>query len=117
MRPRYFWDTPNRVNAHPTDVVSESGPAFEHRVLRSAPEAQDIVQDVWLRWRSTDRSAVLDPRQPEVERFRCQVDGKHKKNGQICWRDKPSVSDLESSSLADFFAFICARAPSTQIPV
>ena len=75
MRPRYFWDTPNRVNAHPTDVVSENGPAFEHRVLRSAPEAQDIVQDVWLRWRSTDRSAVLDPRQPEVELFRCQVDG------------------------------------------
>ena len=76
MRPRYFWDTPNRVNAHPTDVVSESGPAFEHRILGSAPEAQDIVQDVWLRWRSTDRSAVLDPRQPEVELFRCQVDGK-----------------------------------------
>jgi len=48
MRPRYFWDTPNRVNAHPTDVVSESGPAFEHRILGSAPEAQDIVQDVWF---------------------------------------------------------------------
>ena len=75
-RSRYFWDSRNRVNAHLTDVVSESGPAFEHCILGSAPEAQDIVQDVWLRWRSTDRSAVLDPRQPEVKLFRCQVDGK-----------------------------------------
>ena len=29
-----------------------------------------------------------------------------KKNGQIRWREKPSVSDLESSSLAGFFALI-----------
>jgi Sigma-70 region 2 len=73
---QYFSDTPNRLNAHIMEVVSESGPAFEHRILGSAAEAQDIVQDVWLRWRSTDRSAVLDPRQLEVELFRCQVDGK-----------------------------------------
>ena len=33
-------------------------------------------------------------------------DGLHKKTGQICWREKLSVSDLESSSLAGFFAFI-----------
>src|SRR5580658_11052393 len=29
-----------------------------------------------------------------------------KKTGQICLREKPSVSDLESSSLAGFFALI-----------
>src|SRR5215472_10971051 len=29
-----------------------------------------------------------------------------KKTGQICWREKHSVSDLELSSLAGFFAFI-----------
>jgi RNA polymerase sigma-70 factor (ECF subfamily) len=32
-----------------------------YRMLRSAAEAEDIVQDVWLRWQTTDRSMVLDP--------------------------------------------------------
>src|ERR1044072_12761 len=32
-----------------------------YRMLGSAAEAEDIVQDVWLRWQGTDRSAVLDP--------------------------------------------------------
>jgi hypothetical protein len=29
-----------------------------------------------------------------------------KKTGQICWHEKHSVSDIELSSLAGFFAFI-----------
>jgi RNA polymerase sigma factor (sigma-70 family) len=32
-----------------------------YRMLRSAAEAEDIVQDVWLRWQTADRSAVRDP--------------------------------------------------------
>ena len=32
-----------------------------YRMLGSAAEAEDIVQDVWLRWQSTNRSAVQDP--------------------------------------------------------
>ena len=64
------------MNADTTEVVSASGPTFEHRILGSAAEAQDVVQDVWLRWRFTDCSAVPDPRQAEVELSRCQVDGK-----------------------------------------
>jgi RNA polymerase sigma-70 factor (ECF subfamily) len=31
------------------------------RMLGSAAEAEDIVQDVWLRWQSTNRSAVENP--------------------------------------------------------
>ena len=31
-----------------------------YRILASAAEAEDIVQDVWLRWQTTDRSMVLD---------------------------------------------------------
>jgi RNA polymerase sigma-70 factor (ECF subfamily) len=31
-----------------------------YRVLGSVSEAEDVVQDVWLRWQGTDRSAVLD---------------------------------------------------------
>jgi RNA polymerase sigma-70 factor (ECF subfamily) len=30
-------------------------------MLGSAAEAEDIVQDVWLRWQTADRSVVLDP--------------------------------------------------------
>ena len=32
-----------------------------YRMLGSAVEAEDIVQDVWLRWQTTDRSVVQDP--------------------------------------------------------
>lgn len=32
-----------------------------YRMLGSATEAEDIVQDAWLRWQGTDRSAVKDP--------------------------------------------------------
>ncbi len=32
-----------------------------YRMLGSVAEADDLVQDVWLRWQSTNRSAVEDP--------------------------------------------------------
>jgi len=31
-----------------------------YRMLRSAAQAEDIVQDVWLRWQTADRSLVRD---------------------------------------------------------
>lgn len=31
-----------------------------YRIVRSAAEAEDIVQDVWIRWQTTDRSTVRD---------------------------------------------------------
>jgi RNA polymerase sigma-70 factor (TIGR02957 family) len=32
-----------------------------YRMLGSASEAEDLVQDAWLRWQGTDRSVVQDP--------------------------------------------------------
>jgi RNA polymerase sigma-70 factor (TIGR02957 family) len=54
-----------------TDVVDDGLADFQkvrrrlfgigYRMLGSAAEAEDIVQEVWLRWRSTDRSQVRNP--------------------------------------------------------
>ena len=32
-----------------------------YRMLRSAAEAEDVVQDVWVRWQTTDRRPVRNP--------------------------------------------------------
>jgi RNA polymerase sigma-70 factor (ECF subfamily) len=32
-----------------------------YRLLGSAVESEDVVQEVWLRWQKTDRSAVVSP--------------------------------------------------------
>ncbi|MGH9424163.1 MAG: sigma factor, partial [Thermoanaerobaculia bacterium] len=32
-----------------------------YRMLRNVAEAEDIVQDVWVRWQTTDRSRVRNP--------------------------------------------------------
>ncbi|WP_336211927.1 RNA polymerase sigma-70 factor [Nonomuraea sp. LPB2021202275-12-8] len=32
-----------------------------YRILGSAAEAEDVVQEVWMRWQNTDRTVVLDP--------------------------------------------------------
>jgi RNA polymerase sigma-70 factor (ECF subfamily) len=60
-----------RLAAVPVGVVSEADIAlFEatrprlfgiaYRVLGSASEADDVVQDTWIRWQATDRSKVRD---------------------------------------------------------
>lgn len=72
---------PDRGNEDPGTVRPEPSPGIEtldeaaavfvelqprlfgiaYRVLGSAVEAEDVVQEVWLRWQKCDRSAVLSP--------------------------------------------------------
>jgi RNA polymerase sigma-70 factor (TIGR02957 family) len=45
----------------PFDQVRPRLFGIAYRMLGSAAEAEDIVQDVWLRWQATDRSVVENP--------------------------------------------------------
>ncbi|MFF2351843.1 sigma-70 family RNA polymerase sigma factor [Kitasatospora sp. NPDC058115] len=61
-------DTPPRAGEATLD---EAAATFEtlrprlfgtaYRILGSAAESEDVVQDVWLRWQLTDRAAVVSP--------------------------------------------------------
>ncbi|MFJ8630348.1 sigma-70 family RNA polymerase sigma factor [Streptomyces sp. NPDC093568] len=49
---------------HAVSVFVELRPrlfGIAYRVLGSAAEAEDVVQEVWLRWQRTDRSVVISP--------------------------------------------------------
>jgi RNA polymerase sigma-70 factor (ECF subfamily) len=49
---------------HATQVFLSMRPrlfGIAYRMLGTAAEAEDLVQEVWLRWQAADRSAVLDP--------------------------------------------------------
>jgi RNA polymerase sigma-70 factor (TIGR02957 family) len=49
---------------HATQIFLSVRPrlfGIAYRILGTAAEAEDLVQEVWLRWQATDRSAVLDP--------------------------------------------------------
>src|SRR5262249_30752402 len=58
------------VSSHPVSSVDDGLSAFmsvrprlfgiAYRILGSAAEAEDVVQDAWVRWQSTDRSLVRD---------------------------------------------------------
>ncbi|MEU2282509.1 RNA polymerase sigma-70 factor [Streptomyces sp. NPDC013178] len=59
---------PHRPNEESLDQAAEEflrhrprmfGIAY--RILGSVAEAEEVVQDAWLRWQRTDRTAVLDP--------------------------------------------------------
>jgi len=60
-------DTRNRDPGRPDDVDAIFAAlrpklfGIAYRVLRSSVEAEDVVQDAWLRWRAGDHNAVRDP--------------------------------------------------------
>ncbi|QCX74425.1 ECF RNA polymerase sigma factor SigJ [Streptomyces sp. YIM 121038] len=57
--------------ALPDDALAEAADAFQrlrprlfgiaYRVLGSVSEAEDVVQDAWVRWQGTDRDTVVAP--------------------------------------------------------
>ena len=66
-----FADVDSSVASDPPASVDDGLPDFVrarprlfglvYRMLGSVAEAEDVIQDVWTRWQSTDRGAVRDP--------------------------------------------------------
>jgi RNA polymerase sigma-70 factor (ECF subfamily) len=59
---------PSVTNPHDLDHATQAFLAarprlfgIAYRMLGIAAEAEDLVQEVWLRWQAADRSVVLDP--------------------------------------------------------
>jgi RNA polymerase sigma-70 factor (ECF subfamily) len=49
------------VDAASFQIVRPRLFGIAYRVLRSASEADDVVQDAWIRWQGTDRGTIRDP--------------------------------------------------------
>jgi RNA polymerase sigma-70 factor, ECF subfamily len=52
------------ANAAARTFEAERGPmtALAYRMLGARAEAEDVVQDAWLRWRGVDHAAIAEPR-------------------------------------------------------
>lgn len=55
-------DTIDRDQLTPFEAHRSALTGLAYRMLGSRAEAEDVVQDAYLRWHAADRSAVADPR-------------------------------------------------------
>ncbi|MEE1828658.1 RNA polymerase sigma factor SigJ [Streptomyces sp. BE20] len=53
---------PDQPLSDPFEVNRRYLGSVAYRLLGSFTDAEDVLQEAWLRWRSVDRSAVADPR-------------------------------------------------------
>jgi RNA polymerase sigma-70 factor (ECF subfamily) len=61
MITRSLRSVPDETDAASFQVVRPRLFGIAYRVLGSANDADDVVQDAWIRWQGTDRGQVRDP--------------------------------------------------------
>ena len=94
-------------------------PAFVRRTSRSSERAGNVIPDAekCQGLAGSAASCVLTSAYCAIGSQRSwQCNGLGKKTGQICRREKSSVSDLELGSLAGFFALIWSNLCTRYIP-
>ena len=84
--------------------------AVAYRLLGSLADAEDAVQDAWLRWQTVDRSAVQDPRAfltTVVTRICYDLLGSARARREAYfgeWLPEPSISDGQTQTPEDAVA-------------
>jgi len=98
-----------------------------YRMLGRAADAEDVVQDVWLRWQRTDRAQVRDGLAFLVTvttrvslnsvgsaRARREIPVDHWLPGQVLSAEDPSLLSERSAALADAVALLLQRLSPTE---
>lgn len=75
-----------------------------HRMLGSATEAEDVLQEAWIRWHTTDRSAVRNPQAfltTTATRLALNVLQSARCRREVCtgrWFPEPAPANLDAST-------------------
>ncbi|WP_280270886.1 sigma-70 family RNA polymerase sigma factor [Nocardia wallacei] len=98
-----------------------------YRMLGRAADAEDVVQDVWLRWQRTDRAQVRDGLAFLVTvttrvslnsvgsaRARREIPVDHWLPGQVPGGEDPSLLSEQSAALADAVTLLLQRLSPTE---
>ncbi|KUJ66543.1 RNA polymerase subunit sigma-24 [Streptomyces albus subsp. albus] len=105
--PHIRWDGPVTSTDALTDVFQEHRPTLlgvAYRMLGGVADAEDIVQETWLRWSESDPRGVRDPRgylvrittRLAIDRLR--LARTHRESYTGPWLPEPLVTDFDATA-------------------